>query len=131
MKLRISNNSIRLRLSQSDVEIIGQGQPVCESLTLGKEQVFHYSLLPCQKADAIQAKINAQKLEVTLPISLASKWASTDEVTLRHVQNQDSDLESIILIEKDFQCLHQRPDEDESDNFPNPKTLEDYENCDS
>ena len=68
------------------------------------------------------------KLEVPPPIHRAVAWAKTNEVSLHHVQDKGTDLECTILIEKDFQCLHQRHDEDESDNFPNPNSLEDNQN---
>lgn len=125
MKLRINNNSIRLRLSQSEMETIAQGLQLCQELHLGNKQVFSYVLIPCDAADFPKASFIAQKLEVRLPAHRATAWAQTDQVSLRHVQNEGTDLACTILIEKDFQCLHQRPGEDESDNFPNPNSLED------
>ncbi|MBD3627808.1 hypothetical protein [Cyclobacterium sp.] len=127
MKLRINDNSIRLRLSQSEVSSIGQGLPLHQELKLGKEQVLIYSLIPGDFGKMPEARFLNQKLEVYLPAKLGEDWAKTDEISIRHVQNEGKDFECMLLIEKDFQCLHQRPDEDERDNFPNPKSLEDYQ----
>jgi hypothetical protein len=126
MKLRINNNSIRLRLTQSEVEEIGKGIAVCQTLNLyaNKELNFGYSLIPLSKSEVINAQYTSNKLVITVPKSLATTWAGTDQVTLRHVQDKDTKSEVLILIEKDFQCLHKRPDEDESNNFPNPKATE-------
>lgn len=128
MKLRIHKNTIRLRLSQSEVEQIALGHPLHEELNLGEMQVLGYSLIPDQAIDRILARITDQQLEVRVPKPLSTTWANTDEVTLRQLQHKGRSQETLVLIEKDFQCLHQRPDEDESDNFPNPKTPEDYSN---
>ena len=46
----------------------------------------------------------------------AEEWANSDRVSL--VNKSENGIS--VLIEKDFQCLHKRPDEDESQNFPNP-----------
>lgn len=130
MKLRINQNSIRLRLTQLEVKRIENGLTLTEQLNLGAiSPGFAYSLVLDEIAHKVSAEFSDSQLKVTVPASLAQNWAKTDEVTIKHVQHQGEKHESIILIEKDFQCLHQRPDEDESDNFPNPKSLSDYENC--
>lgn len=122
MKLRINDNAIRLRLTQSEVEQIGKGIPICQTLNLktNREVNFGYNLIPLAKTQVINARYASNKLIITIPASLAKTWANTDKVTLKHVQDENTKNESLILIEKDFQCLHKRPDEDESDNFPNP-----------
>lgn len=126
MKLRIHNNSIRLRLSQTEVAQLALGRPIHQELNLGEKQVLQYALVPDQTEKTIQARFAGQKLEISAPLSLLTTWAKTEEISLKQLQEEGSMQETLILIEKDFQCLHQRPNEDESDNFPNPKTPEDY-----
>ncbi|AWW31418.1 hypothetical protein DN752_15530 [Echinicola strongylocentroti] len=128
MKLRINNNSIRLRLSQSEVQEVASGNSVTEHLYLGSSEMgMQYSLILDASTDDVEAFFEDGHLKVILPEELALDWASTDEISIRHVQHQGKTHENILLIEKDFQCLHKRPDEDESDNFPNPKSPEDYQ----
>ncbi|WP_200975855.1 hypothetical protein [Echinicola sp. 20G] len=127
MKLRINNNAIRLRLSQTEVDKIGKGLSVTEQLFLGSKAMgLAYSLVPDENASTIQATYFDNLLKITVPKSMSTPWATTDEVSMRSTQHASSDFENLILIEKDFQCLHKRPDEDESDNFPNPKSFDDY-----
>lgn len=130
MKLRLNNNSIRLRLTQTEAHQIAAGNAVTEKLCLGSEAMgFGYSLVPDDKTEQIQAIYADNHLSVIVPQSIAKPWAVSEEVTIRHVLHEGLEHENLLLIEKDFQCLHKRPDEDESDNFPNPKSLEDYQNC--
>ncbi|UCS95269.1 hypothetical protein KZP23_09785 [Echinicola marina] len=130
MKLRINNNSIRLRLSQTEVKEIGKGNSVTENLYLGNNNLaIAYSLIPDEKTPAISAHFFGNELKVYVPKTLSDNWAGSEEVTMRHMQNEGDEHQNLILIEKDFQCLHKRPDEDESDSFPNPKSEEDYNNC--
>ncbi|GGZ28991.1 hypothetical protein GCM10007049_22620 [Echinicola pacifica] len=129
MKLRINNNSIRLRLSQTEVNDIGQGKAVYEDLKIGPSNTsaFRYSLIPDEEIQEVHAAFYDGNLEVTIPSKQGEKWAMSEEdVSIRSVQYEDTEGENLVLIEKDFQCLHKRPDEDESDSFPNPKSLDDY-----
>lgn len=122
MKLRINNNTIRLRLTQPEVERIGNGMPVEETLRLipFQEKNFSYRLVPCTESKTITAAFSSNLLLVKIPQPQSLHWATTEQVGLRHVQDEGNDNATTILIEKDFQCLHKRPDEDETNNFPNP-----------
>jgi hypothetical protein len=118
MKLRIHKNSIRLRLSQIEVDEIAKGNPINETLEMGEsqEKSFGYSLTPLDNLAEISVEYVHNELKVTFPKILAMEWAGTDRVSLTNEPDQGLK----ILIEKDFQCLHKRPEEDESRNFPNP-----------
>lgn len=122
MKLRIQGNSIRLRLTQSEVEEIGKGNTVSEAVSFGKQSpVFHYALAPDGKSRSIQAQYHEHTLQIILPSTQAQAWANTDQVGMEREIPVDGSQSLYVLIEKDFQCLHQRPREDEHDNFPNPR----------
>jgi hypothetical protein len=58
---------------------------------------------------------------VGLPASAISRWASDDTVVSIHEEFALPDGGQLkLLVEKDFQCLTDRPDEDQSDLFRNP-----------
>ncbi len=118
MKLRIHKNSIRLRLSQPEVEMIADGQSIVEVLEIGanRHDHFSYSLVSVEEAVEIIAEYAGNNLRISFPKQLAESWANSDTVGASR-QMEDG---PFILIEKDFQCLHKRPGEDESDNFRNP-----------
>ncbi|MFC4874390.1 DUF7009 family protein [Negadavirga shengliensis] len=123
MKLRIHKNSVRLRLSQTEVDRIGKGLPVKESLVLpgGDTNVLSYWLQTDDKAQEIGVQFAENTILVTVPPALASSWAFSDQVGMESNFRIADDHELYLLIEKDFQCLHKRPGEDESDNFPHPE----------
>ena len=118
MKLRIHNNSIRLRLSIAEVEEIAKGNPVRETLDFSGDGLngFVYSLVPSRDIPGISVELMSNKLIVSLPKPMADEWATTALVGLQNDPNQ----KVAVFIEKDFQCLQKRPDEDESKYFPNP-----------
>ncbi len=123
MKLRIKGNSIRLRLTQSEIRQVGAGQPVREEVLFGTGH-FAYALVPDPAIGAMDARFRDGELEVRLPAAQAARWAHTEQVGLEERVAGRPGAPLHLLIEKDFQCLHKRPDEDESDHFRNPAALE-------
>jgi hypothetical protein len=122
MKLRMKGNSIRLRLTKSEVGQLLEGQPVTETVWFTPETSLLYSLCLDEKAKEIGAEFAAGKISVVVPVALGTEWANTDLVALK-IEQKNAQAEALqILIEKDFFCLKPRSHqaEDESDMFQNP-----------
>lgn len=117
MKLRIKDNSIRLRLSQSEVKSIEeQGEVQCD-LNLGSG-TFRYKLV--KQGNEISADYSKDCITIAVPANVISAWVGTDQVGFDHQISLESGKELSVLVEKDFKCLTDRPHEDESDLFQNP-----------
>ncbi|MEX2511431.1 MAG: hypothetical protein WD398_00885 [Cyclobacteriaceae bacterium] len=122
MKIRIHKNSIRLRLSQTEVDQIGKGDSLVENLCFPDEETpdFCYALVTNKEIPSISAGFSGRKIEIKVPSTDASNWAHSDQVGLEALLKINDKGDLHISIEKDFQCLHKRPGEDETDNFPHP-----------
>ena len=121
MKLRILNNSLRLRLSQTEVRELATQQCVCASTNFPGGGKLQYCLQLSDQLNDIQASFSDQRILISLPANMANDWANSDTISLR-AENTLADGEALsLLIEKDFKCLTDRPHEDESDLFPHPK----------
>lgn len=123
MKLRMKGDSIRFRLTRSEVSRLASGGCVQEAVRFGPGpgQRLRYGL-SCGEEGSIQARFLENEIEVVVPTALAKSWASSERIGLEAVQAAGPDSRLRILIEKDLACLSPREDEDESDAFPNPKT---------
>jgi Family of unknown function (DUF7009) len=124
MKLRIKGNTIRLRLSQGDLEQFEREGAVSESTTFdpeGRQQLI-YALEVGAEGEVPVASFSKNTITIKVPDSLASVWIQTNQVGFTNNVDPERTVagKPYILVEKDFQCLHKRPHEDESDNFPNP-----------
>ncbi|SNR51371.1 MULTISPECIES: DUF7009 family protein [Hymenobacter] len=107
MKLRIEDNSLRLRLSAEEVEqfatvgrvaaLVPLGPAAADSLTYALERA---------ETEEFRVTYGAGALTVKVPATLANHWTSTDQnglsATLMVAENQPLK----ILIEKDLDCLH-------------------------
>jgi len=122
MKLRIQKNSIRFRLTQSEVATLAAEGTLEESvqLTPAVSDLFTYVLEKSSRCREVRAWRSDCKIGVTLPDDLVRAWANTDQVGIEQTQAVREGVALRIAVEKDFRCLHPGTHEDESDNFPNP-----------
>ena len=70
------------------------------------------------------AHLSETRITVRLPETGVLAWANSDQVGFKGEQLLDGGGVLTLLVEKDFRCLAPRPDEDESDLFPNPRESE-------
>ena len=114
MKLRLQGNSVRLRLTRSDVERLRETGLVEESVDFGGE-VLAYRLQSRLEQGPVGAAFRQGLVTVTVSKDAAQAWAASDEVGL---YGQPGAL--TISVEKDFRCLTRPLDEQERDAYPHP-----------
>lgn len=119
MKLRIRADSLRLRLTRSEVETLHQ-DGVVEGRTGFGLREFIYCVVRDDLVDNVVARYVDDRMSVHLPIEQVDAWATGDDVGIHHRQKLDQSRMLEILIEKDFACLVPRENGDDSDTFPNP-----------
>jgi len=115
MKLRLQGNSLRLRLTRSEVMYLCEAGMVEESVDFGIGTGLIYRIQSLGVTDPIHAVFCNHSITVRVPAESVALWAAADEVGL---YAQHGALK--IAVEKDFRCLTRRPDELEPDAYPNP-----------
>lgn len=120
MKLRLLDDSIRLRLSRSDV-VAANERGIVEARTRFPDgSAFKFALRSSNAGEA-SAEFDGGRMLVGLPAAEISAWVNDDTSVSVHKEIELPDGGHLkLLIEKDFQCLTDRPDEDQSDLFQNP-----------
>ena len=120
MKLRILGNTLRLRLTQSEVAAFGAQGRVEERIMFGAGVSMTYALQKAEGIEHLAAHYDAQTLTVLVPAGWVTGWVDTNKVGLEGEQQVDGDVALSILIEKDFKCLHGDESRIDADAFPNP-----------
>jgi len=121
MKLRIRGDSLRLRVTQSEVARLIDGGSVQERTQIGPAQ-FRYSLQSDPAAaEGTQVSFDSSagggEIKVVVPGARLKQWGeSPSEVGIEANVGKLA-----LLIEKDFACLDPRDGAEDSDTFPNPK----------
>jgi hypothetical protein len=100
LKLRIRDNSIRLRLSKTEVDTVNSDGLVRGKVQFAGSNSFTYVL------ESSPATVKPE--------------AHFSRVSISSEQNLDEKEHLKILVEKDFACLAPREGEDESDLYPHP-----------
>jgi len=122
MKLRIKGNSIRLRVSRSELAMLAETGRVEDAIQFapGDEHRLAYSLQASPEVKKFSVRHTPREITVMIPAAEAEAWWDTDRVGLEGEQRVGGDQTLAILVEKDFACFQPRPGEDAADAFPNP-----------
>jgi hypothetical protein len=115
MKLRIRGDSLRLRLTQTEVAQLVRSGQVENRTQLAQDParafVFRLQLSAFRLAPGVE--FDGGRIIVSLPEAEAKTWARENEVGIYGEESWGLKLS----VEKDFQCLDERPTEDDSDAF--------------
>ena len=120
MKLRIRDNSIRLRLTQVEVSALRDDGLVSARTAFPGGREFQYVLESSPASVNPAAFYSDNEIRVRLPETMVLAWATTEQVSIEGEQLLDDGEKLSILVEKDFACLAPRPGEDESDMYAQP-----------
>ncbi len=120
MKIRIKGNSVRLRLTQTEVQTFADTGRVEEKTHFAPAKIFTYRLKVGTQSD-IAADFSEDTITVFVPKAAAKNWAKSEAISLSHTVAAADGNDLRILVEKDFSCLVKREGEDDADAFPHPK----------
>lgn len=119
MKLRLLDNSIRIRLNKVDLDTLYNDGEVYTISQLGNT-TFGYGVKSIEKGE-MHVKMENNQLQFRLNVDQIKEWHATSKVGFSEVQQNEDGSTLKLLIEKDFKCLTDR-NEDESRNFENPNS---------
>jgi len=118
MKIRIQGNSVRYRLTRSEVASLKK-EGYYKQQTAFNGKYFTYAVAAKENITGLEAEFQGDTITLYLPKNESLKWPDIDRVGYENkmVLNEGQVLN--LLLEKDFVCLDERV-EDQSDNYPNP-----------
>jgi hypothetical protein len=112
MKIRIKSNSVRFRLTLSDVKILSETGYLEEKVDFG-DQSLSYAITITAGGKLLSAFKN-DTISLFMPGHMITELQDTGKVGFENVEGPVH-----LLVEKDFTCLD-NVTEDQSDNYPNP-----------
>jgi hypothetical protein len=121
MKLKIKGNSLRLRVTRSELARLGAGEHVVETSRLGPspDSTLSFSLRSEESAAEVTVNYRLGQIEVLVPTENMNAWCGNDEVGIYALLNVGNGESLEVSVEKDFACLD-RTAEDNEDTFANP-----------
>jgi len=111
MKLRIHKNSVRLRLSQSEVARLSENGWIEDRIEFPNGQTLTFLL---ESGEANSARLEDGNIRIIASRPDLRHWIDSDR---EGVEYETGPLK--VAIEKDFQCIH-KPTPEDPDAFPNP-----------
>ena len=118
MKLRIKGNSLRIRLTKTEVNIIANTGYLEEETLFGNNK-FVYALQRVDEGNELSAALEENKMIIFVPSSLTKEWPTNNIIGFNAEMPVADNKTLFLLIEKDFVCLDETTG-DQSDNYENP-----------
>ena len=116
MKLRVKGNSLRLRLTRSEVTRLYQEGAVRERAEFGPAEILTYEIRADSETDAVRTVFRSGSVQVLASPERLREWAASEEVG---IYAQSGPME--VAIEKDFRCLTRPEEQWDDDVYPNPE----------
>lgn len=112
MKIRIKGNSVRYRLTKSEVAKLWSEGFLEERIAFAGKPLIY--AIATANNDKLSVDYIADKIILSMPKSMIDEFNNTDRVGFEDRTGPVS-----LLVEKDFVCID-KVEEDQSDNYPNP-----------
>ena len=116
MKIRMTTDSIRIRIRKSELNQLMSNSYIEDSITFGTDKVFHYGLVISEEATSLLGQFMDSSIKIFIPKAIAMNWARTSLVSLEENITVDEGQQLHLLVEKDFPCLD-RTEENYNDTF--------------
>ncbi|MEZ5344646.1 MAG: hypothetical protein R2681_03725 [Pyrinomonadaceae bacterium] len=121
MKLRLRENTIRIRLLRSEIAQLEETGSLTETIKFGADQKLVYMVAIDDNVAEVSAAVENAIISISIPKKAAESWINSEDVGLTNDQKVDQQTVLNILIEKDFVCLSRPMEGDNLDAFPNPE----------
>ena|SRR5689334_16174420 len=116
MKIRIKGNSLRYRLTKSDITRLGADGSLEERTEFAGKTLVYAIERAIKGATNLSADFTGDKIVLYMPKDMVDELVNTERVGFEGSSGLVS-----LRIEKDFVCID-RVEEDQSDNYPNPSS---------
>ena len=118
MKLRIKGNSLRIRLTKTEVGKLAETGYLQEQ-TIFPNNLFVYALQKADDTTELSAIFETNKITMFVPAAFIKDWPANNIIGLETKMLLPNNEHLYLLIEKDFVCLDETT-EDQRDNYENP-----------
>lgn len=104
MKVRITEQHLRIRVSPPDMDQLGKQQGIAAALNwAGQSLVFRLSLYEGMEPEV---QFRRQCLHIKLPGTTAMEWLNSEQIGLAYKLPNSEREEATLLVEKDLPCAH-------------------------
>ena len=118
MKLRIKGNSLRVRLTKSEVSKLAE-IGYLEETTVFPNGILVYALQKSNETTELSASFENNTIKMFVPNDFVKEWPENNVVGIDSTMHLPNSEVLYLLLEKDFVCLDETT-EDQSDHFENP-----------
>jgi len=117
VKLRIQNNTIRLRLNRREVAAFTAAGSLEEAFEHPAGRLI-YGIESAEAASEAEVRVGGESIRIVLPANVSHDWTQTDRVGVSAEIEFGEGKRLSVLVEKEFRRLHGA--NNDPDLYPNP-----------
>ena len=119
MKLRITTDSIRFRVTPAEAAALAKSGKVESVLRFGpvSDQHLTYALEASAMCAQVEAVFKGRLIKIVLPERLVCDWARSNEVGIEHIEITGAGTAMKIIVEKDLKLQRPRPAQKDTPHF--------------
>lgn len=122
MKLRIEDNSLRLRLSDLEVQQLASDGTLNSKVSFPKGKALYY-ILNTHSGKSFEASLQNDGIRISIPDHLCQEWAHSEQIGLNGSCDINDGEKLSILVEKDLGCRHREDEEGSKRETRNASTI--------
>ena len=102
MKLRLEKDTVRLRLSPKEMELLKADKIVAEKISISIESYFCYSIQIDNHLNTCFIDFKNNSLKIHVPTTLADKWMNTNQIGIKETICSENGRTTNLIIEEDL-----------------------------
>ena len=102
MKLRLEPGTIRLRLSEQDLDAWRVSDTLSESLELGNRQVLRWELRKIKGVEALTVDLDQCAVRIAVPYAAAERWLGSEATGLGEFLDVHGHGALQVMVERDL-----------------------------
>ena len=102
MKLRLERDTVRLRLSPNEMELLKADKIVAEKISISSENEFSYSIQIDNHLNTCFIDFKNNSLKISVPNAIADKWMNSNQIGIKEMIMVENGKATNLIVEEDL-----------------------------
>ncbi len=101
MKLRLEKNSVRVRLSPTEINMLNSNKSINEKIVISGSNAFAYYINVIERLSLCAVSFGRQSLSIDIPKHTLERWMNSNQVGIREAISTETGT-LVLVVEEDL-----------------------------
>ena len=102
MKLRIEKSSVKVRLSEAEIDLFVSNGALTETVKVTENNQFQYTIRVDSNGDKCGVLFESSGVTLTIPETRVEKWSNSSQIGIKETIVTDNGGEIVLTLEQDL-----------------------------